>query len=173
MDILKARDVNVVHNPESNMGNAVGVAPVLKMMEKGVRVGLGTDGYTSDMFEAIKVANMLHKLNEKNPSAAWGEVPTMVFANNREIARRIFDINIGVLEPGASGDVIIVEYDPWTPLTSDNYYSHILFGMSGGLVDTTIVAGRVLMRDRELTTVDSERILNRSRELSEEVWTRF
>ena len=68
MDILLDRNVNVVHNPESNMGNAVGVAPVLGMMEKGVRVGLGTDGYTSDMFEAIKVANMLHKLNEKNPA---------------------------------------------------------------------------------------------------------
>jgi putative selenium metabolism protein SsnA len=173
MDILKTRDVNVVHNPESNMGNAVGVAPVLRMMEKGIRVGLGTDGYTSDMFEAIKVANMLHKLNEKNPSAAWGEVPIMALENNREIARRIFGINIGALEPGASGDVIIVEYDPWTPLTSDNYYSHILFGMSGGLVDTTIVAGRVLMRDRELTTFDSEQILERSRELAEEVWMRL
>ena len=173
MDILKGRDVNVVHNPESNMGNAVGVAPVLEMMEKGVRVGLGTDGYTSDMFEAIKVANMLHKLNQKNPSAAWGEVPTMVFANNREIAKRIFGIKIGVLEPGASGDVITVDYDPWTPLTPDNFYSHILFGMSGGLVDTTIVAGRVLMRNRKLTTVDSERILARSRELAKEVWTRF
>ena len=173
MDILKARDVNVVHNPESNMGNAVGVAPVLEMMEKGVRVGLGTDGYTSDMFEAIKVANMLHKLNGKNPSAAWGEVPAMAFENNREIATRIFGINTGILQPGAAGDVIIVDYDPWTPLTSDNYYSHVLFGMSGGLVDTTIVAGRVLMRDRKLTALDSEQILNRSRELAKEVWTRF
>lgn len=102
-----------------------------------------------------------------------GEVPTMVFANNRDIAKRILGMNIGILEPGALGDVIVVDYDPWTPLTSENFYSHILFGMSGGLVDTTIVAGRVLMRDRELTTVDSERILSRSRELAKEVWTRF
>ncbi|NLD13433.1 MAG: putative aminohydrolase SsnA [Firmicutes bacterium] len=173
MEILKARDTNVVHNPESNMGNAVGVAPVLEMMEKGVRVGLGTDGYTADMFESVKVANMLHKLAQKNPSAAWAEVPKMIFENNREIVRRLFGIKVGVLEPGAAGDVIIVDYDPWTPLTSDNYYSHVLFGMSGGLVDTTIVAGRVLMRNRQLTTVDSERIHARSRELAGRVWIRF
>jgi cytosine/adenosine deaminase-related metal-dependent hydrolase len=78
-----------------------------------------------------------------------------------------------MLEPGASGDVIVVDYDPWTPLTPENFYSHILFGMSGGLVNTTIVAGRVLMQDRKLTTVDSEQVLARSRELAREVWTRF
>jgi cytosine/adenosine deaminase-related metal-dependent hydrolase len=97
----------------------------------------------------------------------------MIFENNREIVRRLFGIKVGALEPGAAGDVIIVDYDPWTPLTSDNYYSHVLFGMSGGLVDTTIVAGRVLMRNRQLTTVDSERIHARSRELAGRVWIRF
>lgn len=173
MDILYERDVNVVHNPESNMGNAVGVAPVLRMMKKGARVGLGTDGYTADMFEAIKVANMLHKLNEKNPSAAWSEVPAMAFFNNRNIVKRIFHLETGILEPGASGDVIVVDYNPCTPLTPENVSSHILFGMSGGLVDTTIVAGRVLMRNRKLTTLDSDRILRRSRELAKKVWMRF
>ncbi|MDI7247480.1 MAG: putative aminohydrolase SsnA [Bacillota bacterium] len=173
MDILLERDVNVVHNPESNMGNAVGVAPVLRMLGKGVKVGLGTDGYTSDMFESVKVANMLHKLAERNPSAAWAEVPVMIFENNREIARRIFGRKLGVLEPGAAGDVIVVDYRPPTPLGPSNYYSHVLFGMSGGLVDTTVVAGRVLMRGRRLTGLDEERITARSRELARRVWERF
>jgi len=173
MEILRERDVNVVHNPESNMGNAVGVAPVLRMMARGVRVGLGTDGYTADMFESVKVANTLHKLAEKNPSAAWSEVPAMAFGNNREIARRVFGLKLGVLEPGAAGDVIVVDYRPPTPLDPGNYYSHILFGMSGGLVDTTVVAGRVLMRGRKLLGLDEERITARSRELARRVWERF
>jgi len=173
MEILRERDVNVVHNPESNMGNAVGVAPVLRMMARGVRVGLGTDGYTADMFESVKVANTLHKLAEKNPSAAWSEVPAMAFGNNREIARRVFGLKLGVLEPGAAGDVIVVDYRPPTPLDPGNYYSHILFGMSGGLVDTTVVAGRVLMRGRKLLGLDEERSTARSRELARRVWERF
>ncbi|HHY32646.1 MAG TPA: putative aminohydrolase SsnA [Firmicutes bacterium] len=173
MEILRERDVNVVHNPESNMGNAVGVAPVLRMMARGVRVGLGTDGYTADMFESVKVANTLHKLAEKNPSAAWSEVPAMAFGNNREIARRVFGLKLGVLEPGAAGDVIVVDYRPPTPLDPGNYYSHILFGMSGGLVDTTVVAGRVLMRGRKLLGLGEERITARSRELARRVWERF
>ncbi|MCR4402876.1 MAG: putative aminohydrolase SsnA [Firmicutes bacterium] len=173
MDILRERGVNVVHNPESNMGNAVGVAPVARMMGKGVRVGLGTDGYTADMFESVKVANVLHKLAEGNPSAAWAEVPAMAFANNREIARRVFGLEVGTFEAGAAGDAIIVDYRPPTPLDSRNYYSHVLFGMSGGLVDTTIVAGRVLMRGRKLTGLDEERIVARSRELARKVWERF
>lgn len=173
MDILLERDVNVVHNPESNMANAVGCAPVLAMMRKGIRVGLGTDGYTADMFESVKVANMLHKMNERDPSAAWAEVPAMIFENNREIAARFFRCRLGALEPGAEGDVIIVDYRPPTPMGSSNYYGHVLFGMSGGLVDTTIVAGRVLMRGRRLVGLDEERIAARSRELARRAWQRF
>lgn len=173
MDILLERDVNVVHNPESNMGNAVGCAPVLRMLHKGIRVGLGTDGYTADMFESVKVANMLHKFNERNPSAAWSEVPAMIFENNRKIAGGYFGRKFGVLEPAAAGDVIVVDYHPPTPMDASNYYGHVLFGMSGGLVDTTIVAGRILMRGRKLTGIDEERVTARSRELARRVWERF
>ena len=88
MEIIKETNTPVIHNPESNMGNAVGCSPAIEMMNKGIIVGLGTDGYTCDMFESMKTANILHKHNLKDPSAAWGQVPRMIFENNRNIIER-------------------------------------------------------------------------------------
>ncbi len=173
IDILKETKTNVVHNPESNMGNAVGVSPVLKMFEKGVNVGLGTDGYTSDMFESLKAANCLHKHASGNPSAAWAEPPAMLFQNNSRIASKYFDKPLGQLKKGAYADVIIVDYDPPTCMDSGNINGHILFGMSGRAVDTTIIGGKVVMKNRKLTTLDEREVCAKSRELAEKVWERF
>jgi putative selenium metabolism protein SsnA len=173
MDILKDTGTSVVHNPESNMGNAVGVSPVLKMFEKGVLLGLGTDGYTSDMFESLKAANCLHKHANQHPSVAWGEPPHMLFENNIKIAAKYFEKPVGRLVEGAYGDVIVVDYCPPTRLYSDNVNSHVLFGMSGRAVDTTVINGQVVMENRKLTTVDEEEVCARSRELADKVWTRI
>ncbi len=161
-----------MHNPESNMGNAVGCTPILEMVKKNITLGLGTDGYTSDMFESMKVANVLHKHHNCNPTVAWGEVPLMLFENNRKIVNRFFEKPIGVIEKGALADIIVVEYDPLTPLNGDNVNSHILFGVSGRCVTTTMVNGKVLMKDREILAVDTEKIMAESRELSKKLWQR-
>jgi len=171
--ILAETGTMVVHNPESNMGNAVGVAPVLKMLQEGVLLGLGTDGYTADMFESIKVANILHKLDQKNPSAAWAEIPQMAFTNNRKIARRIFARDLGVLRPGAAADVIIVDYHPPTTLTAETAYFHLLFGVSGGRVDTTIVNGSVRMLERKLQGIDEAAICAKAKGLAADLWSRI
>jgi putative selenium metabolism protein SsnA len=173
MDLLQKRDVSVVHNPESNMGNAVGRADVLTMVKKGLRVGLGTDGYTTDMFESIKVANLLHKHGVGLPSVAWGEIPQLAFTNNIDIVCRQFGKAIGRLQEGWQADVIIADYSPFTDLNADNWYMHILFGMSGGMVRTTIADGRVLMQDRVLTTVDQERVYHQARIQAAKVWERI
>ncbi|MCX7710857.1 MAG: putative aminohydrolase SsnA [Clostridia bacterium] len=173
VEILKDTGTSVVHNPESNMGNAVGVSPVLEMFEKGVILGLGTDGYTSDMFESMKTANCLHKHASRNPSAAWGEIPTMLFENNRKIAEQYFENVVGQLVEGAYADVIVVDYNSPTRLFSENINSHTLFGMTGRAVETTIINGRILMKNRKLTGLDEDEIFARSRELADKVWERF
>ncbi|WP_406676755.1 putative aminohydrolase SsnA [Moorella sp. ACPs] len=171
--ILKETGTLVVHNPESNMGNAVGCAPVGDMLAAGVVVGLGTDGYTSDMFESLKVANVLRKLVSGDPNAGWAEVPAMVFANNRRIVAQFYPHPLGRLEPGAYADVILVDYQAPTPLTAANWFGHLLFGFNGGLVDTTIIGGKVLMRERRLLHLDEAAIAARARELAVKVWERF
>lgn len=173
LDILKDTNSIVVHNPESNMGNAVGCSPAMDMMKRGILLGLGTDGYTSDMFESMKVCNILHKHQLCNPSVAWGEVPTMLFQNNAEICSRHFNKEVGVIKEGALADIIIVDYNPLTPMDENNVNSHILFGMMGRSVDTTIINGKVVMKNRELVGIDEEAIFAKSRNLASKMWERL
>lgn len=172
MDILKHTDTMVVHNPESNMGNAVGCPPVLKLMEKNILLGLGTDGYTNDMLESYKAANLLHKHHACNPSVAWGEIPEMLFKNNAEIANRYFNTPVGVLKEGAAADVIVLDYHPFTPMDETNCNSHILFGMNGRSVTGTVINGKVLMKDRVLLA-DEEKITAQAKEQSASLWNRL
>jgi putative selenium metabolism protein SsnA len=173
MSILKDTGTYVVHNPESNMGNAVGASQVLTMFEKGIVLGLGTDGYTCDMLESLKAANCLHKHVSGNPSAAWKEPPTMLFENNRKIANQYFENPLGKLVQGAYADIIIVDYYPPTRLHPNNLNSHILFGVSGRAVETTVINGKIVMENRKLVSLDEERICARSRELADQVWERI
>jgi putative selenium metabolism protein SsnA len=173
MDLLRDSGTRVVHNPESNMANAVGCAPVMDMLRRGVSVGLGTDGYTCDMFESLKAASLLHKHQLADPRAGWAEGPKMLFGNNSLICEEYFPRPLGRLVAGAYADVIVVDYDPPTPIHAGNLNSHILFGMSGPMVDTTVINGRVVMRERHLVDIDEAAIRTQSRERAEDVWKRF
>lgn len=170
---LRASGSLVVHNPESNMGNAVGCAPVLAMMAKNVRVGLGTDGYTCDMFEAVKVANMLHKHESRDPGTAWAEPHAMLFAANADFASECFGQRLGRIVPGALADIIVVDYNPPTPIHAGNIDAHVLFGLTGRAVTATVVGGRILMRDRKIMTADDREIAAKSRERAQALWRRF
>ena len=172
IELLNHTDTIVVHNPESNMGNAVGCGPVLRILDKGVTLGLGTDGYTSDMFESLKVANIIHKHHLGDPSVAWGESHQMLFDNNRKIAERFFDGPIGVIARGAKADIAVVDYDPLTPMDETNVNGHILFGMMGRSVDSTMINGRFVYKNRELLVADEKKIFAESREQAADFWKR-
>lgn len=173
MDMIKEKNAIVVHNPESNMGNAVGTSPVIKMFKKGIMLGLGTDAYTTDMMESYKVANAAQKLANMDSKVAWVEIPTMLFENNRAITERFISSPIGILKKGALADIIVADYNPPTPINENNINSHLVFGINGRNVDTTIINGKVIMEDRKLVNIDEERIMARGRELAAEVWKRF
>ncbi len=173
MDLLAATGSMVAHNPESNMGNAIGCPPSLRMYQKGIRIGLGTDGYTNDMLESYKVGNLLHKHSLCDPTVAWGEIPGMLFDNNRRMAETFFGKTLGILAPGACADVIVLDYTPQTPMTAANINSHALFGMSGRMVTTTIINGEVKMRHRELIGIDKEAVLAHCRERASDLWNRI
>ncbi len=169
MELLRETDTCVVHNPESNMGNACGCPPTMELVHRGVLTGLGTDGYTHDMLESYKVANVLHKHHLCDANAAWSEVPLMLFENNRKIASRQFDRPLGILKEGAAADVIVLDYIPLTPMNEDNVNSHVLFGMSGRSVVTTVANGKVLMKDRVLVDIDEEKVMADCRQAAEEL----
>ena len=170
MELLRDTDSMVVHNPESNMGNAVGCGPVLHMLKEGVLAGLGTDGYTNDMLESYKVGNIIHKHNLCDPTVAWGEIPTMLFENNRTIAGRFYQKPLGILKKGAYADIIVTDYDPLTPMDGSNCNGHILFGMNGRSVVTTICNGKLLMREREVLVCDEKALMAKCRESAKKLW---
>ena len=170
MDIIKETGTMVVNNPESNMGNAVGCAPVLQMMRKGILVGMGTDAYTHDMLESLKVFLTIQRHNAALPNVAWCEGTRMLFENNAAIAAKYFPQPVGVLKEGAAADVIVMDYKPFTPFSDENIDGHMLFGMMGKNCRTTIINGKVLYKDREFVGIDEERINAWTMEQSKKLW---
>ena len=173
MDLIRETGTMIVHNPESNMGNACGCPPTMELVHRGILTGLGTDGYTHDMMESYKVANVLHKHHLCDPNAAWAEVPQMLFENNAKIAGRYFKPELGVLKEGAAGDVIIVNYNPLTPMNAGNINGHLLFGVTGHDVVTTVANGKVLMKDRRLTQIDEAKVMADCRQAAKELADRI
>jgi putative selenium metabolism protein SsnA len=172
-EILADNGVYLIFNPESNMGNAVGAINLKKALDKNLIVGLGTDGYTTDMFESLKVADLLQKHDNSNPNLGGEDIKKIVFENNRKIAKRYFKRNLGIIEKDAPADIIILDYKSPTPITDDNYFYHILFGFNGGIVDSTIINGHVLMENREVKVLDYERTIQKCQKQAKDFWRRF
>jgi len=172
MAILRETGTAVVHNPQSNMNNAVGTAPVPIFLEEGLLVGLGTDGFTPSMFDEMKVANLIHRHEAGDPAVGHDVAARLCFEGNPEIASRLFGEPIGTLAPGAPADIIVLEYDPPTPYANGNLPGHVIFGLTGWMVETVIVNGRQIMRSREFTEVDAAAVAAEARERAAALWSR-
>ncbi len=173
MDIIAATKTAVVHNPESNMNNAVGVTKILDMLKKGILVGLGTDGMSSDMLAQMRCAYLLHRLANHDPRVAFMEAPQMLLPNNAEICERQFGLKLGELAEGRPADLAIIDYQPPTPISEANFLGHLIFGLVDATVDTTVCKGKILMKNKKILALDEERIAARSRELAPKVWKRL
>jgi putative selenium metabolism protein SsnA len=175
LELLASTGTALVHNPQSNMNNAVGAANVLQAIEKGVLVGLGTDAMTVNMRAEMRTALWLQKHRQGNPSVAFCEIPALLLENNAKIAARQWPaLGLGELKEGGAADMVLLEYHAPTPLSAENFLGHFVFGMAEARVRSTIAAGRVLMHNFNLELdVDEERITARSRELAAALWQRF
>ncbi len=164
--ILKARGVGVSHNPESNMKLASGTAPVPAYLRADVGIGLGTDGAASnndlDMFEAMRVAALLHKHTNVDPRALSArtalEMATIRGARALGLERRI-----GSLEPRKHADLITVSASGARQTPMYDPVSHLVYVMRGDDVRTTVVNGKVLMRDRKMLTLDESAVIAEGR----------
>ncbi len=174
LSLLKSTGTSVVHNPQSNINNAVGVADIIAMQQKGIRVGLGTDAMTLNMLEELRQALWIHHLAQKNPSVGFMEAMNTLTLDNARIAQKYWDTGIGELQEGYAADIILMEYYPPTPFNGDTFLGHLGFGLSQAVVDTTIVGGKILMEDRKLNIgVDEEDAAKESRKLASKLWERF
>ncbi|WP_238626145.1 putative aminohydrolase SsnA [Aggregatilinea lenta] len=173
--ILKDSGAWVSHQPRSNMNNAVGASAFDAMLVEGIKVVLGNDGFSNNMWADWKAAYLLHKVANRDPRRAPGDAIAHVATwNNARLAEQFFPgETLGKLVPGAAADVILVDYRPFTPLHAGNVPWHILFGFESSMVTTTIVAGRVLMRDRQLLTLDEGAIAAAALDYAPHVWERY
>ncbi len=172
VEILKETGTAVIHNPQSNANNSVGIADITGMMEKGVLVGLGTDAMTVNMLEEVRAAVWLQHL-KRDPSQGFCEPVQALIVNNATIANRYFK-GLGELKAGSAADIAIIDYIPPTPLDAGNFYGHLVFGISQGEVDTTIAAGRILMEGKKLKLdIDEEEVSRKSAELAKKLWSKF
>ncbi|MBI5649872.1 MAG: putative aminohydrolase SsnA [Chloroflexi bacterium] len=173
IELLRQTKTNVAHNPRSNMNNAVGVADILGMLRRGVNVGLGNDGFSNNHFQEMKFAYLLHKHTRRDPRVMGADqVLQMAYAHNANIARIFWKPRVGELSVGAFADIILLDYVPFTPLTAGNFPWQLIFGMDSAHVTHTLCAGKLLMKDRELLTLDEEAIAAQAQQAVKQVWKR-
>ncbi len=171
--ILKSTDTMVVHNPQSNMNNAVGRADLFNLLGDGILTGLGTDGMSVSLFGDMRAANLIHKHDLQDSRAGWTEVQKMVLQNNATIYERVGGVRLGKIAPGLTADLILVDYFPPTPLNCENIWGHILFGIADAPVDTTIINGKIVMRDKKILTADEKEAAAKAREFAQRVWDKI
>lgn len=173
--ILAQTGTWVTHQPRSNMNNGVGLPRVEEMIRSGIRVCLGNDGFSNSMWEEWKAAYLGHKLFQRDPRVMPADqVMEMAIYNNRDLVEEQFGgLKTGILSPGAVADVIFVDYYPYTPMSVENLPWHIVFGFHESMVTTTIASGKLLMRDRQLITIDEKKIAEEARLQAPLVWRRY
>jgi 5-methylthioadenosine/S-adenosylhomocysteine deaminase len=166
--LLAERGTGCVHNPSSNMMIASGVSPVAEMRAAGVAVGLGTDGPAGsnndlDLMEEIDLAAKLAKISKMDPLAlnakAVVEMATIDGARALHMQK-----NIGSLEAGKKADLVLISLNEPNAVPMYDIYAQIAYSLKESDVDTVLIGGRVVMRDRRLLTVDEPAVLEKARE---------
>jgi len=172
LGILKRRGVSLAHNPESNMKLASGAAPVARWLGAGIPAGIGTDGAASnndlDMFEAMRLASFLAKHTGGDPRAlpAKAALEMATIGGARALG---LDGRTGSLEPGKLADVIVVGMSAPHQTPMYDPVSHLVYATRGADVRDVIVHGRVLMRDRQVKTLDRAAVLSEARAIQQKV----
>jgi len=173
MDLVAETGTMMVHNPESNMNNAVGTQKMLTLLQKGILLGLGTDGMTSHMISSARVAHLLQRNFLGDPRVAFCEACDMLLGKNAEIAGRCFPEARGQLVPGQLADIALFDYVPTTPLEDGRFLGHLLYGLNYARVDTTIARGQILMRNSKILSLDEKEVCAKAHECAKATWERF
>jgi len=168
IELVRESGAWVAHNARSNMNNRVGRAPVGRL---GDRVALGTDGIDGDMFAESKAAYW--RAHEDDPSISSGWVLGRLAAGAAFAGRAFDEPLLGRVEPGAPADLVVLDYDPPTPLTAENLAGHWMFGLSARDVRDVVVGGSVVVRDRRLVHVGESEPRTYSQAAAQELWRRM
>ncbi|HEY9766274.1 MAG TPA: amidohydrolase family protein, partial [Chroococcales cyanobacterium] len=164
--------VTLAHNPNSNLNNAVGVAPIVHYLKEGLLVGIGTDGLGQDILTETKSAFYLGKNRSHDPSAWFTGDLVELWKNSARFVSRYFERKVGILEKDAFADLVLWNYDPPCAIEERNWDGHLFFGLHPRLVDSVWTAGKPILRKGEFTC-DSERLMREARVEAKKTWERL
>jgi len=173
IEIIAQTKTGVAHNPMSNMLNAVGVAPITRMLQKNVNVGLGNDGYIFDMFENMRTTYLLHRVHHRNPNVIDAyTILEMATINGARLYG--METELGSIEKGKHADIIIIKPNILpTPLNADSVVGHLINTVDGDDVEQVLVDGIPIVRNKKLVTFDEEKAQSISQTAAAKLWSRL
>jgi len=171
--LLADRGAIIIHNPESNANNGVGRLDIDGAAADGCRIGLGTDGMSSSVLGSLRAAFLGVRGGRRDPTAGYTVVPELL-AVNADVAGRFLDEpQLGRLEIGAPADFCVLDQAPPTPLTPENVFAQMVYGVAGSPVRHTVARGRVIMEDQRITTLGPTMIAEEAKAATPGLWERF
>jgi putative selenium metabolism protein SsnA len=175
IELLAARPASVIHNPRSNMNNAVGAAQIGAMLGRGVRVGIGTDGFGCDIVGELLAARLLCHHVTADPTTLGDGALLSLVRHNYALAEGAFGVPMGQVAPGYAADLVVWDYDPPTPLQAESLLSHFLFGsISEGIRPwTVVVGGEVRLGEGQVLGLDETQALAAARVVAGRLWARL
>ena len=173
IDILKSTSTFNVHNPHSNISNGVGIAPLREMARVDQPVGLGSDGFY-DLPQEMVYARLLQSLVSGNPSAFSDQKAlSLVYDHNVRFAEKIFNCKLGKIKPGYKADLILIHYEPFTPIDVNNLTSHIFMALTTGHISEVFIDGRLVLHDGQVTSLDESQIRSQAQNAAQGIWKRM
>jgi putative selenium metabolism protein SsnA len=157
----------VVHNPRSNMNNAVGYAP---LHWYGAHAALGTDGFPADMFDEAKFGYFRNAESEHR--TGFSMIPELL-NNGQQLVSEFFGQTVGTLANGSTADLVVLDYIPPTPLTHQNLLGHFLFGMNSAMVQHVMVDGNWVVWNKQLMNINEEIVMEQARQAALKLWKRI
>jgi len=173
VDIIAQTGTGVAHNAMSNMLNAVGVSPILRMLEKNVTVGLGNDGYIFDMFENMRATFLLHRVYHRDPNAI-DPYTILEMATIKGAKLYGIDKEVGSIELGKKADLIIIKPSILpTPLNASSVVGHLINTVDGDDVEHVLIDGKLIVRSKKLLTFNEGQAQSISQAAAAKLWTRL
>ncbi len=174
-DIVAEHNSIVSNQPQSNMNNAVGMTDLVGLLNRDILVGFGNDGFGSNLLDDLKVAYLVQKHTSNDPKTFdMGQAHQMFFENNYAVAKRLLGVDLGKVKAGYQGDLILVNYDPPTPLVADSMIGHLIFGMCSQIdVTHAWVKGDMVLKDREVQGINLSESYENARQEAGKLWSRI
>lgn len=170
LDILSKKDIFVVHNPDSNMNNALKIKNISETLAKNIKLTVGTDGMTSNMLKSYKNAFVLNKYIAQNPDIGFSEMNSVLL--NAFKMKTAYGFDLGLNE-NDTADLIVTDYQPYTVFNSDNFLGHFIFGITEARVQYVLKGDNFLMDNFNLTIDEEADFCEKQIEKSNKLFERF